>query len=224
MKSVSVVINARLGSTRVKDKLMRPFSDSCLIEIALEKIDEMDFFDNRYLAAAELPLMVLVEKYQNIQVLKRLPESVKPGVNPQSVTFAHYLEVPSDYIFVFNPCLPMITVETIKGAYDYFQTTNHVSYTSSIDTHDWVFDSNGNALTNKNPANLTTNQGETYSKAAHAFHILSKKNLKETGQHWTFSKNDPHLIPIPREQTIDVDDILDFQFAEHYFINQKRGE
>lgn len=221
MKSVSVVINARLGSTRVKNKLMRPFADSCLIEIALEKLDKMDFFDNRYLAAAEQSLIELADKYQNISILKRRSEAVIPGVNPQSVTFAHYLDVPSEYIFVFNPCLPMIAVETIKAAHDYFQSTNHLSYTSSVGTHDWVFDSNGNALTNKNPANLTTNQGESYSKAAHAFHIVSKKVLKETGHHWTFTKNDPHLVPIPREETIDVDDILDFQFAEHYYINQK---
>ena len=114
MKSVSVVVNARLGSTRVKNKLMRPFADSCLIEIALEKLNGMDFFENRYLAAAEKPLIDLADKYKNIDVLKRSHQSVIPGVNPQSVTFAHYLEIPSDYIFVFNPCLPMITVLSSK--------------------------------------------------------------------------------------------------------------
>jgi CMP-N-acetylneuraminic acid synthetase len=221
MKSISVVINARLGSTRVKNKLMRPFSDSCLIEIALEKLDKMHFFDNRYLAVAESPLIELAQKYENIQVLKRIPDSVKPGVNPQSITFAHYLDVPSDYIFVFNPCLPMLTIDTVRQAFDYFQSTNYLSYTSSVETHDWVFDNNGKALTNKNPANLTTNKGESYFKAAHAFHIVNKKNLKKTGQHWTFSKNDPHLITISKEETIDVDDVLDFKFAEYYYLNKK---
>lgn len=222
MKSVSVVINARLGSTRVKNKLMRPFADSCLIEIALRKLDKMDFFENRYLAVAEEPLIKLVDQFENISVLKRKKEAVVPGVNPQSVTFAHYLEVPSDYIFVFNPCLPMISVDTIRNAFNYFQSTSHLSYTSSVEIHDWVFDSEGNALTNKNPSNLTTNQGESYSKAAHAFHIINKEVLRKTGHHWTFAKNDPHLVPIPREETIDVDDLLDFQFAEHYYINSKR--
>ena len=217
MKSVSVVINARLGSTRVKDKLMRPFSESCLIEIALEKLDKMDFFENRYLAAAELPLIELVKKYRNINVLKRSPESVKPGVNPQSVTFAHYLDIPSDYIFVFNPCLPMISIDTMRNAFEYFQSTAYLSYTSCVVSHDWIFDSKGNALTNKNPKNLTTNQGESYYKAAHAFHIVSKKILCETGQHWTFSKDDPHLIHMPNEEAIDIDDILDFQYAEYYY-------
>ena len=155
MKSISIVINARLGSTRVKNKLMRPFSGSSLIEIALEKLNNMYFFENRYLAVAEEPLIALAKKYQNINVLKRHSEAVLPGVNPQSVTFAHYLEVPSDYIFVFNPCLPMIRVETIKSAYDYFQSTNYKSYTSSVEIHDWIFDGKGNALTNKDPDNLS---------------------------------------------------------------------
>ena len=221
MKSVSVVINARLGSTRVKDKLVRPFAHKSLIEIALEKLDVMDFFEHRYLAVAEDKLRVIGSKYKNIEVLNRSIDAVKPGVNDQKITFAHYLNVPSDYIFVFNPCLPMITVDTIKKAYEYFQETDYISYTSSIPTRDWVFDHNGNALTNSDPRNLTTNKGEVFYKVAHAFHIINKENLKNTGHHWTFSVNDPHLIEIPERESIDVDEILDFEFAEFAYKNKK---
>ena len=70
MKSISVVTNARLQSSRVTDKLMRPFADSSLIEIALEKLNDMDFFDQRYLAVAEEPLIDLVGNYSNVEVLK----------------------------------------------------------------------------------------------------------------------------------------------------------
>ena len=98
MKSISVVTNARLGSTRVPQKLMRPFADSSLIEIALSKLDKMDFFEHRYLAVAEKELVELGRKYPNVEVLERHTAAVKKGVNPLTVTFEHFLRVPSDYI------------------------------------------------------------------------------------------------------------------------------
>ncbi|MDD3288839.1 MAG: hypothetical protein PHX43_07555, partial [Alphaproteobacteria bacterium] len=130
VKSVSVVTNARLQSTRVPQKLMKKFADKSLIEIALEKLNQMDFFEHRFLAVAEPELIEVGKRYPNVEILRRSPNAVQRGVNPLTVTFAHYLEVPSDYIFVFNPCLPCIRVETIKKAFDYFQETDFNSYTA----------------------------------------------------------------------------------------------
>ena len=45
MKSISAVINARKGSTRVSNKLLRPFADTSLIELALSKLNKMNFFN-----------------------------------------------------------------------------------------------------------------------------------------------------------------------------------
>jgi CMP-N-acetylneuraminic acid synthetase len=220
VKSISVVSNARLQSSRVPKKLVRPFAGRTLIEIALEKLDRMDFFEHRYLAVAEPELIELAKPFPNVEVLRRKNEAVKQGVNPQSVTFAHYREVPSDYVFVFNPCLPLLSVATIRRAFDYFQTTDHRSYTAVIKTGDWIFDSDGNALTNSDPANVTTNKNRTFYKGAHAFHIVKRSYFEETGQHWTFAPNDPHLIEIPEEEAADVDTEMEFALAE--LLYQKR--
>jgi CMP-N-acetylneuraminic acid synthetase len=217
MRSISVVINARLQSTRVPKKLIRPFSRSCLIEIALEKLNKMDFFDHRYLGVADHELKELAKKYENVEVLHRKLDSVKSGVNPPNVSFAHYLDIPSDYIFIFNPCQPVLSIDAIKKAYDYFQETNYSSYTSAMETRDWIFDDEGNALTNKDTSNYSTNKGRVFYKAAHSFHIVGKVFFQEHGYHWTFTKNDPHLITVPESETVDVDTELDFKLAELYY-------
>jgi CMP-N-acetylneuraminic acid synthetase len=221
MKSISVVINARLSSTRVPQKLVRPFAGSNLLEIALNKLNHMDFFQCRYLAVAEDELKTFAEKFKNIEVLHRSMESVKKGVNPIEITFAHYLNIPTDYVFVFNPCLPLIKIETIKNAYDYFQSTDFPSYTSAIPTREWIFDDEGNSLTNTDPRNATTNIGRVFYKAAHAFHIINKKFFAENGYFWSFIKDDPHLILIPEEEAIDVDNKIEFEFAEFVYKNKK---
>lgn len=214
MKSISVVTNARLGSTRVPQKLVRPFAGSSLIEIALAKLDQMDFFEHRYLAVAETELMELGRKFPNVEILERDAQAVRKGVNPLTVTFEHYLRVPSDYIFVFNPCLPCIRLDTIRKAFDYFQATDYNTYTAVIPTGDWIFDSDGNALTNSDPRNVTTNKDRPFLKGCHAFHIINKAFFREQKILWTFGRDDPHLVQIPEDEAVDVDTPMEFELAE----------
>jgi CMP-N-acetylneuraminic acid synthetase len=223
MKTVSVVTNARTQSTRVPRKLVREFAGRSLLDIALEKLNRMDFFANRYLAVAEPDLAAMAAPYENVTVLHRDPDAVQRGVNPQSVTFAHYRKVPSEFIFVFNPCLPLIRVETIRKAYDYFQSTNYRAYTAVVKTGDWIFDSEGNALTNSDPRNVTTNKNRTFYKGCHAFHIVNREYYSTTGEHWTFAQNDPHLIEIPEEEAADVDTEGEFALAELLYQKRQAG-
>ena len=220
MKTISIVINARLQSTRVPQKMIRPFADKSLLQIALEKLNAMDFFEHRFLAVAEEELMEYAKPFENIEILKRKAEAVKQGVNQQNVTFAHYCDVPSEYIFVFNSCLPFVTIDTIKKAFDYFQENDHPSYTSVVKTGDWIFDSEGNPLTNTNPNNLTTNKDIKFYKAAHAFHIVNKEFFSTKGYHWDFLRNDPHMMSIPEEECIDVDTEIEFELAESLYIRR----
>lgn len=217
MKSISVVINARLSSTRVPRKLLRPFAGSSLIEIALDKLNRMDFFEHRFLAVADEELIQLGRKYSNVEILMRSSRSVSQGGHPIQITLEHFLHVPSDYIFIFNPCLPCLKVDTIRRVYDEFMITDHPSYTAAVKTGDWVFDSDGNALTNSDPSNITTNKDESFYKGAHAFHIVNKAFFQKNGFLWTFKKNDPHLIEIPEDEAVDVDKPIEFELAEMYY-------
>jgi CMP-N-acetylneuraminic acid synthetase len=214
VKSISAVVNARIESTRVPRKLVRPFAGTTLLAIALSKLNQIDFAQHRYLAVADEELFDVLKPYPNVELLKRDPSSVKKGVNPQHVTFAHYLRVPTDYVLVVNPCLPFLSVDTLRRAFSYFQDTDFPSYTSAVPTGDWVFDEEGNALTNSDPLNLTTNKNVRFFKAAHAFHIVDRRFFEAHGFHWTFRRHDPHLIEIPEGESVDVDTEVEFEVAE----------
>ena len=218
MKSVSAVVNARLSSTRVPKKLVRPFAGSTLIDIALAKLDKMDFFEHRFLAVADQQLVKIGSHYKNVKILHRKSVAVKKGVNPQNITFAHYCDVPSDYILVFNPCLPLITTDTIRMAYDYFQKNDFPSFTSVVKTGDWVFDSKGQPITNTDPGNLTTNENVQFYKAAHAFHIITKDRFVKEGIHWSFTIDDPHMIEILEDEYFDIDTEYEFKLAEILYL------
>lgn len=221
-KPLSIVINARIQSSRTERKLVRPFADSTLLHIALEKLNRMDFAKHRFLAVAEPELIELGRQYPNVEILERKPQSVQRGWNPMMVTFRHFLEIPTRWLMVFNPCLPMIRVETIRRAVDRFQQTDFPSYTAVTETGDWIFDSVGNALTMSDPKIVNTNKDRVFYKGAHAFHFLDRDRFREQGILLAYQRNDPHMIEIPKGEAIDIDDEIEFRFAEFYYKNYAR--
>lgn len=223
MATISVLVNARTKSTRMPRKLVRPFADTTLIEIALEKLNEMDFFAHRYYGVAEEELKVIGRKYENIELLERKPEAVEPGYNKHEIIYEHYGWVDSDYIFWLNPCHPLLSVETVRKAVELVLETKHNSYTSVNETKDWIFDDMGQQITNTNSSVLSTNHSQKYFKVAHSFHVIRKEYFLATKQYWTLTKNDPYLIEIPEIEKTDVDTPFEFEIAEIIYQRIKEG-
>ena len=224
MKPISAVVNARLQSSRMKSKMVRPYCGTDLLEIALEKLNGLDFLEHRYLAVAEDELARKAEKYPNVEVLRRKQEAVSPGPHHPMITFEHYARVPTEYFFVINPCAAFLSRDTIRKAYDVFQQTDFRSYIAVAQTRDWVFSANGEALTHRNPTGFqNTSDGEYFLRATHAFYIANRDYFtSHDGQLWTLQKDDPHLISMPSDEAVDVDTDLDFEISE-YLYSKKIG-
>lgn len=219
MKQISAIVNARLQSSRMRSKMVRPYCGTDLLEIALEKLNGLDFFEHRYLAVAEDELASKAEKYPNIEVLRRKQEAVVPGPHHPMITFEHYTRVPTEYFFVINPCAAFLSRDTIRKAYDVFQQTDFRSYIAVAQTRDWVFSANGEALTHRNPTGFqNTSDGEYFLRATHAFYIANRDYFaSHDGQLWTLQKDDPHLISMPSDEAVDVDTDLDFEISEYLY-------
>ncbi len=214
MMTISVLINARTKSSRLPRKLVLPFAGTTLIDIALEKLDRMDFFSHRYFAVAEPELREKAVGRRNIEILDRDADAVQPGYNDHRKVFAHYARVESDYIMWLNPCHPLLSLDTLRRAVDHVLTTRHNSYTSVIPTTDWIFDEQGNAVTNTRPTMLSTAHSQRFFKVAHAFHVIRKEFFLREYQYWTLTRNDPALIEIPEEESYDVNTAMEFEIAE----------
>lgn len=219
MKSISAVINARIMSSRMKNKMMRPFCNTDLLEIALAKLNQLDYFDNRLFAVAEDELVEKAKKYPNIEILKRKSESVAPGPHHPTITFEHYTRIPTEYFFVINSCSAFLSLDTIKAAYDIFQETEYRAYISAVETRDWIFDRDGNAVTHKDPDTYqNTSDGQVFYRVTHSFYIANRDYFTQNnGKLWNLTRNDPYLIKMPPEECLDVDTELDFQISESLY-------
>jgi CMP-2-keto-3-deoxyoctulosonic acid synthetase len=154
--TIAGVINARLLSSRLPRKLLLPFGGTTLIDIALEKLASAEGFVHRYFAVAEDELADRLTDHHGITLLRRDPAAVQPGYNAHEKIFEHYRLVEADYIFWLNPCAPLLTGETIRRTCDLVQATQHNSYTSVVETRDWIFDEAGLPVTNRQAGMLST--------------------------------------------------------------------
>jgi CMP-N-acetylneuraminic acid synthetase len=224
MPTISVLVNARTQSTRLPRKLVRPFAGTTLIDIALDKMNRMDFFAHRYFAAAESELKDRVPAYPNIELLERDAAAVAPGYNDHRKVYAHYAKIQSDYIVWLNPCHPLLSLGTLRRAVDEVMATRHNSYTSVIPSTDWIFDDQGTPITNTQASMLSTAHSRKFYKVAHGFHVINKAFFLKDYQYWTLTRNDPALIEIPEEESYDVNTEIEFIVAEvAYLQNRKPG-
>ena len=210
----SALINARLQSTRLPRKMVLPFAGADLVTIALDKLNRFDDVDSRYFAAAEDELMSIARRYENVKLLMRSSESIEPGYNGNEKVFRHCIDITEDYIVWINACSPLLTLETLRKAIEIVKGTSYNSYTSVIKTTDWIFDDQGEPVTNKAPSMISTAHSKTYYKVAHAFHILRREVFIQNFMPWTLTKNDPALIEIPEEESFDVNTPIEFEIAE----------
>lgn len=221
MTTISILINARTKSTRLPRKLVLPFAGTTLIDIALEKLDRMDFFAHRYFGVAEPELRSKAERYRNVEILDRDPSAVAPGYNDHRKVYAHYERVQSDYIMWLNPCHPLLSLDTLKRAVDQVLTTRYNSYTSVIPTTDWIFNADGEPITNTQASMLSTAHSHKFYKVAHAFHVINKQFFLRDYQYWTLTRNDPALMEIPEEESYDVNTPMEFEIAKAAYLRAK---
>ena len=87
MKSIAVIIHARRKSTRCPDKHLRDLNGTTLIDMAINKVRDLENVEEKYLAVYEEELAEKAEG--RIDILKRKYESVAPGNAPHSIMYEH---------------------------------------------------------------------------------------------------------------------------------------
>jgi CMP-N-acetylneuraminic acid synthetase len=216
--TIAGLINARMLSTRLPRKLLLPFAGRTLVDIALEKLERMDFFSHRYFGVAEDELIERLDGRRGIELLRRDPAAVRPGYNEKSKISEHCRRIDADYIFWLNACAPLLSIDTIRKACDVARATRYNSYTSVVETRDWIFNEEGLPITNTDPGMISTAHSKKFFRVAHSFHIMNKEFFLKAFVPWTFTQHDPELIQIPEEESFDVNTPIEFEVAEAAYL------
>ena len=209
VKKVGVFIPARLESKRLPNKLVLPMGDSCLFEIACRKLNRLLPPTNKYVLVNDDVFMDIANRYNNIQVVERSKESAE-AETPLSFIFAAMKQVPDTHLMFLNPCLAFLKPETIERSLELFRKSGTDYATSVKPLQNWIFTSQGLPLNEIDYKELTTKKIKPIYQAAHCFHIFDKEQFFKDGY---MLKEGLLPIPVPPEETIDIDTEADYEYA-----------
>lgn len=222
---------AREGSTRVKNKMIRPLGDTSLHEIQLKKFEEL--LDSNIFCGVGMAInkndktLWEMTKKTKVPLIERSNESVT-GLIRRSKELHFLKDIDADYIIWVNGCLPFLSVETLKKAATLFieNYPKFKSMTSVRMRYNWYWDFNTKkAINNINPTNVSTQKSPPLLETVHAFHIFNRKHLLENDSYWNLEENDPYLYNIYDDiECQDIDNEIEFKAVECMWKLKQEGE
>ena len=221
---ITAVIPVRKGSQRVKDKNLRPFAGTTLLDNKIQmllKVPEIDEIVVNTNSEAAIELVELDYQGKKVRAQRR-EEFYASSQCSGSEFFKHLGEVTDTDLFIYTPCTsPFVKPETvslcIKTYLKNLKENDYdcVSTVSSVKEFLWL---DGKAM-NYDPQNAPNSQNLPDVVALNfGTTIISRENLIK--YHNIIGKK-PDFVITSDIEAIDIDTPLDFYIAEQMYIKLK---
>jgi CMP-N-acetylneuraminic acid synthetase len=213
MKDILAIIPIRAGSQRVKNKNIRPFADTNLLEIKLKTLLQIDRID--IVVNTDCPKAIEISSKYNIEIHKR-EEYYASSECTNSEFFKHIAENTSSnykYLMYIPVTSPLIKIETINNVIDEFYKRNNdsVNTTTLIKHHLWL---------NNNPLNYDVSNSPNSQNLPnihcinYGVNILSRDLMIERKNIIGYN---PKFIVLDQYESMDIDTLFDFQISEFLY-------
>lgn len=214
--SIKALIPVRSGSQRVINKNMRPFAGSSLLEIKIKQMLRIPELDGVVVNSNDDEMLALA-KSLGAETVKR-PE-IYADSNATNSMYKFVAETFTADTMVYANCTsPCIRDETVRacikkyyenlGRYDSLNTGNDVKEFLWQDNKPINYDPEHTPRSQDLPDILMLN---------FAISIIDRQHMVDIS-HYIGKK--PFIYKISREDAVDVDDMLDFEFAEFLYKKQ----
>ena len=232
INDILFIIQARTQSTRVPNKMLKPFADSNLFEIAINKVLKSSIIpkDNFYLSIMDQELINIAIKY-NINYFIRSKESTQEPVTLPKV-FEWYNKLPFKYFIIINACNPILKIKTIDKFIQQFIDNDYKGQFGVFEKKTFLFNNKGEMINkfygdDKYLATLETKFVETCYEAAHSLYAGTMKDIGKEIYMGSFKKsNDPKFFIMDEIECFDIDWPWQFTIAEKLYNesnNNRRG-
>lgn len=210
-KKIGIFVPARLGSKRLPNKQILPIGNSCMFDICCQKLQYISTVYNipTYVLICDEELIKIAKKYPNVQIKIREKSTVE-AEGPLNFIYKDIFDVPEEYLVFLNPCLIFLSCETIVSKILEFDASGKEYGTTVKQFKNWLWNNINEAITYIDYKRLTTKEIEPWYQCAHCFHVFNKEKFIEDGY---MLKEDLCLLEIPEEETIDIDEYHEYEFA-----------
>lgn len=222
-RKVAVVIQARMNSQRVKEKMIRKFGDYSLFEIALRKLVGSMNIPTRdvFIAVGEEPLIDIAKKYP-FNIYERSKESCDStnSTEPDSLRLLYewyqYLQDKGyTHVVLVSSCNPLLSIGTIDAFYRKFVDEDLDGLFSVTEKHNFYWGKDGKTITDwKGMKLMNTRKIDVVYEGAHCLYGSKISFIEDECWMGDTSPPTPELFVVHDIEAVDIDTEMDFKVAE----------
>jgi len=218
---ICIVVQARLGSERVPGKMLKPFSNSNLVDILFKKLKNLKNISqsNIFLSAYEEELKE-VARENRINIYERSEESAKSEGQPLSEIYEWYKVLPYKYVILISACNPLLKIETIDAFIESFIQSDKDGSFAVFEKKTYYWDKDLKPITDwKGSTIMNTKFVDPVYEAAHCLYA-SRMDWIGDGL-WMDDKSpaQPELFTMEELEAFDIDYEWQFKIAELLYDN-----
>ena len=216
IKDICVVVQARMNSTRVPGKMLRPFARTTLVDIIFEKLKSSKIIpqENIYFSVREKELKDVAKKH-NINIFHRSETSSNSECESVSELYEWYDKLPFKYVILVSACNPLLKIETIDSFVESFINSDKEGGFAVFEKKTYYWDKNGESITDwKGATIMNTKVVEPIYEAAHCLYASRLDVVKDGYWMDTKSPPQPELFVMDEFEAFDIDYEWQFKLGE----------
>tara|TARA_Y100001938_G_C8070016_1_gene422554 strand:- start:898 stop:1587 length:690 start_codon:yes stop_codon:yes gene_type:complete len=216
ISDVAFIVQSRLNSERVPQKMIRDFCGTTLLDVVLDKLVQAKIPNNQiYLSAHEDELIEIGNRYP-INIHKRSWESANCD-NGIDVMFDWWDKLPYKYVVMVSGCNPLLKVSTIDNFVSEYLKSDYDGLFSVVKKKNYFWNLDGEMI-NEWPEGqdlLNTKAVEPTYEAGHCLYGSLMSSIGEGKWCGTWKGiNSPVLFEVDELETFDIDYEWQFEVGE----------
>ena len=223
-RKVALVLQGRMNSTRVPNKMIRPFAGSNLFQLALDKIATSKVINPKdvFIAVGEDPLIEMASKTDfNIflRTQKGCDSTNDPNV-PDSLMllyewYDHLINAGYTHVVLISACNPLLSIDTINEFYSTFSEVSLDGMFSVTKESNFFWDMDGKTITDwKGMKLMNTRKIDPVYMGAHCMYGSGIDFIKNECWMGNTSPPEPEMFEVSGLEATDIDTLEDFEIAE----------
>lgn len=219
--TIKAMIQARSGSVRVKNKNIRPFADSSLLEIKIAQLLDISELDGVIVNSNDDEILSIAEK-AGCETFKRDPYYATNEVCASDMYVYFAKNFDADIMAFCNCTNPLMKTDTIRSAIGKFYEVEgeYDSVNSVSPVHEFLF-KDGKPINYSLERQPRSQDLPRIYSLNWAFNIIRPETILRTRN---MVGTNPFMYEVDPVEGFDIDYPLDFEFAEYLYRRLRLGQ
>ena len=218
LDNICFIVQARLNSQRVPQKMIKPFADTNLFELILSKLLQSSIIPKQNIIASvhEQELKDIANNL-GINIFERSHDSANNDNSLQKI-YEWHDKLPYEYVVLISGCNPLLKIETIDKFVSEFIQTKEEGAFAVFEKKTYYWNKQGVPITDwKDASIMNTKIVEPVYEAAHCLYA-SRLDIINDG-YWmdTNYPPKPKLFVMDELEAFDVDYEWQFKIGEQLY-------